>query len=120
MIQEAQELMKAIDAFNLAQDGDSGDSELEAACQMRDAATAFMRSAASRNVELADALDEWEAGKDEGTEGENPDNCATPEHKNRQGLTCQRCGSILNSSGYCKDVTCPHSDHLQHETWTEQ
>lgn len=45
--------------------------------------------------------------------------------------TCQRCGSPLTgtndpeipennrAAGYCSDVTCPHNDHLQHETWTE-
>jgi hypothetical protein len=134
MLQEAQDMMKTIDTFNLAQEGDSGDSEIAAACQMRDAATAFMRSAASRNVELADALDEWEAENNAstedvyegrgaciltGTDGENTDDCATHGHEISQGLTCQRCGSILNTSGYCTDVTCPHSNHLQHETWTE-
>lgn len=67
MIQEAQALMKAIDTFNLAQEGDSGDRENEAACQMRDTATAFMRIAAMRNVRLADALDEWDAETNDAT-----------------------------------------------------
>jgi hypothetical protein len=33
--------------------------------------------------------------------------------------TCKRCGSDLDEDGYCEDETCPHSDYLQHETWTE-
>jgi len=32
---------------------------------------------------------------------------------------CKRCGTVLNKKGYCKDETCPHSDHLQNETWVE-
>jgi hypothetical protein len=31
--------------------------------------------------------------------------------------TCERCGSSLLDDGYCRDITCPHSDYLQHETW---
>jgi hypothetical protein len=33
---------------------------------------------------------------------------------------CKRCGTPLNRKGFCRDVTCPHSDYLQHETWTEE
>ena len=33
---------------------------------------------------------------------------------------CKRCGTPLDSKGYCMDLTCPHSDYLQHETWTEE
>jgi hypothetical protein len=44
---------------------------------------------------------------------------------------CNRCGSPLTGTcdaanpannrgpGYCSDQTCPHNDHLQHETWRE-
>jgi hypothetical protein len=32
---------------------------------------------------------------------------------------CKRCDTPLNPRGFCRDVTCPHRDHLQHETWTE-
>lgn len=27
--------------------------------------------------------------------------------------SCERCGSEIDSSGFCEDVTCPFSDHLQ-------
>ena len=32
---------------------------------------------------------------------------------------CKRCGTPLNDKDYCTDGTCPYSDYLQHETWTE-
>jgi hypothetical protein len=32
---------------------------------------------------------------------------------------CKRCGTSLDKKGYCGDETCPHSDHLQDETWVE-
>ncbi len=32
---------------------------------------------------------------------------------------CNRCDTDLDRDGYCKDLSCPHSDYLQHETWTE-
>ena len=32
---------------------------------------------------------------------------------------CRKCGTPLDSDGYCGDVTCPYYDHLQDETWTE-
>ena len=32
---------------------------------------------------------------------------------------CKRCGTPLDEEGYCADETCPHSDYLQDETWTE-
>ena len=31
---------------------------------------------------------------------------------------CDKCGSLLNRKGYCKDVTCPYSDHLQCENFS--
>ena len=34
-------------------------------------------------------------------------------------VPCKRCGSDLNDDGYCKDETCPHSDYLQRESFTE-
>ena len=40
-----------------------------------------------------------------------PENESPPE--------CKRCGTDLDKKGYCKDETCPHSDHLQNETWVE-
>jgi len=32
---------------------------------------------------------------------------------------CKRCGTDLDKNGYCGDETCPHSDHLQDESWVE-
>ena len=32
---------------------------------------------------------------------------------------CKRCGTLLKKNGKCRDVTCPFSDRLQHETFTE-
>lgn len=34
-------------------------------------------------------------------------------------LTCKKCGTPLNKKGYCKDKTCPYSNHLQDESFTE-
>ena len=31
---------------------------------------------------------------------------------------CKRCGSPLRN-GYCTDATCPYSDYLQTDMWTE-
>jgi hypothetical protein len=32
---------------------------------------------------------------------------------------CDRCGTPLDSKGFCKDITCPFSDRQQDETYTE-
>ena len=32
---------------------------------------------------------------------------------------CKKCGSHLDEKGHCSDVTCPYSDRLQTETFTE-
>jgi hypothetical protein len=29
---------------------------------------------------------------------------------------CERCGSAVNENGFCRDTTCPFSDHLQNCT----
>jgi hypothetical protein len=34
--------------------------------------------------------------------------------------TCKRCGTSLNSKGFCEDETCPYSDRLQTQTFTEE
>jgi uncharacterized CHY-type Zn-finger protein len=31
----------------------------------------------------------------------------------KTAVVCGRCGSQLDSQGYCKDLTCPFNDHLQ-------
>jgi hypothetical protein len=36
-----------------------------------------------------------------------------------EGQSCNRCGSPLQSDGYCSDMTCPYSDYLQLEEFTE-
>jgi hypothetical protein len=33
---------------------------------------------------------------------------------------CKRCGTNINPKGYCQDETCPHSDRLQSESFTEE
>ena len=33
---------------------------------------------------------------------------------------CKRCESELMADGHCPDETCPYSDHLQDETFTEE
>ena len=45
--------------------------------------------------------------------------CKALGRKPKYDEECKRCGSDLDEKGYCKDETCPHSDHLQNETWTE-
>ena len=34
-------------------------------------------------------------------------------NKKRSVKTCKKCGTPLNSKGFCKDMTCPFSDHPQ-------
>jgi hypothetical protein len=31
----------------------------------------------------------------------------------KTGVSCKRCGSRINTQGYCSDLTCPFSDHKQ-------
>ncbi len=33
--------------------------------------------------------------------------------------SCEKCGTTLNSKGFCKDKTCPYSDRQQDQTYTE-
>jgi len=39
--------------------------------------------------------------------------------KGQRPNSCKKCGSDLTKRGYCQDETCPYSDRLQHETYTE-
>jgi ribosomal protein L37E len=44
--------------------------------------------------------------------------CLDYDRTDFEKVTCKRCGSTLSDQGYCVDLTCPHSNHLQHETWS--
>jgi hypothetical protein len=60
MINEAKDLMEAIEKFEMSADGDSNDEEHDAAVDMAVAARAFLRKTAERNVEVADLVDQFE------------------------------------------------------------
>jgi hypothetical protein len=70
MIAEATELLGSIKKFNTAQTGDSGDAEIDAACEMRDAALAFMLKVSERGVELAELIDNTDIEAEEPAEPE--------------------------------------------------
>ena len=63
MFNEAKDLLEAIKKFEISTDGDSNDEEHDAAVEMADAAHAFLRKTAERNVELAELVDQFEAGE---------------------------------------------------------
>ena len=59
--EKAVDLMKAIDALELAQNGDSDDIELDAVSDVTTAAVRYLYATAARDVELADEIDAWVA-----------------------------------------------------------
>lgn len=39
--------------------------------------------------------------------------------ENKRNRPCKKCSTPLKKDGLCADETCPYSDRLQHETYTE-
>lgn len=33
--------------------------------------------------------------------------------------TCRKCGTNIDEDGFCRDETCPYSNHWQHSKYTE-
>jgi hypothetical protein len=62
MRDEAIGLLDAIDAYNLAHEGDSDDAEIDAAFAMEDAALRLVRRVASADPEITKMLLDFEAG----------------------------------------------------------
>lgn len=64
MLEEAQTLLDSIVAHGKAREGDSNDAEIDAAQDLRDAALAFVRKAAERDITLSEMLDAFDRGAD--------------------------------------------------------
>lgn len=58
---EATDLLDAIVAFEKAKEGDSGDAEFDAACEMRDAALKYLRGSAQGNAAVVDLITRYDA-----------------------------------------------------------
>jgi hypothetical protein len=58
MLHEARELIAAIKKYDIVKDGDSGDAEYDAGCDLRDAAKAFLFTTSARDIALAELIDE--------------------------------------------------------------
>jgi hypothetical protein len=61
MREEALGLLDAIDAYNLAHEGDSDDAEIDAAFAMEDSALCLLRRVAAADPEVAKKLVDFEA-----------------------------------------------------------
>jgi len=57
MLEAAKVLIDAIKKYDVAVEGDSGDDECDAGCEMRDAAKGFLVASSGRDIELAELID---------------------------------------------------------------